>query len=110
MQKHILVVGGGIGGTMTANGIVSKMYPEVSSGKVKVTLLSDSPWHYYKPAFMYVAFDMFFEGELRRKQQTLLRPEIDFQVDKVTSFDFSGSSVKTASGKTIVVYGARPNR
>lgn len=101
MTKHILVVGGGIGGTMTANSIVAKLYPEVARGAVKVTLLSDSPWHYYKPAFMYVAFDMFFEGELRRKQQSLLRPEIDFRVDKVTSFDFAGSKVKTQSGKTI---------
>lgn len=101
MTKHILVVGGGIGGTMTANSIVAKLYPEVAHGAVKVTLLSDSPWHYYKPAFMYVAFDMFFEGELRRKQQSLLRPEIDFRVDKVTSFDFAGSKVKTQSGKTI---------
>lgn len=101
MTKHIIVVGGGIGGTMTANSIVAKLYPEVARGSVKVTLLSDSPWHYYKPAFMYVAFDMFFEGELRRKQQTLLRPEINFQVDKVTRFDFAGSSVTTESGKTI---------
>ena len=101
MTKHIIVVGGGIGGTMTANSIVAKLYPEVARGTVKVTLLSDSPWHYYKPAFMYVAFDMFFEGELRRKQQTLLRPEINFQVDKVTRFDFAGSSVTTESGKTI---------
>lgn len=101
MTKHILVVGGGIGGTMTANSIVAKLYPEVARGAVKVTLLSDSPWHYYKPAFMYVAFDMFFEGELRRKQQSLLRPEIDFRVDKVTSFDFAGSKVKTQSGKAI---------
>ncbi|MDR0253667.1 MAG: NAD(P)/FAD-dependent oxidoreductase [Brucellaceae bacterium] len=101
MTKHIIVVGGGIGGTMTANSIVAKLYPEVARGAVKVTLLSDSPWHYYKPAFMYVAFDMFFEGELRRKQQTLLRPEINFQVDKVTRFDFAGSTVTTESGKTI---------
>jgi sulfide:quinone oxidoreductase len=101
LTKHIIVVGGGIGGTMTANSIVAKLYPEVARGAVKVTLLSDSPWHYYKPAFMYVAFDMFFEGELRRKQQTLLRPEINFQVDKVTRFDFAGSTVTTESGKTI---------
>lgn len=101
MTKHILVVGGGIGGTMTANSIVTKMYPEVASGKVKVTMLTDSPWHYYKPAFMYVAFDMFFKGELRRKQETLLRPEIDLRIDKVVSFDFAGSKVKTASGKTV---------
>jgi len=101
MAKHILVVGGGIGGTMTANSLVAKLYPEVASEKVKVSLLSDSPWHYYKPAFMYVAFDMFFEGELRRKQHTLLRPEIEFRVDKVTEFDFSGLRVRTASGQTI---------
>lgn len=101
MTKHILIVGGGIGGTMTANSIVAKMYSEITRGQVKVTLLSDSPWHYYKPAFMYVAFDMFFEGELRRKQRTLLRPEIEFSVDKVVQFDFAGSTVKTASGRTI---------
>ncbi|HHG5368187.1 TPA: FAD/NAD(P)-binding oxidoreductase [Pseudomonas aeruginosa] len=101
MATHVLIVGGGIGGTMTANSLVAKLYDEVSAGKVKVTLLSDSPWHYYKPAFMYVAFDMFFEGELRRKQRSLLRPEIDFQVDRVNTFDFAGSRVKTASGKTI---------
>lgn len=101
LAKHILVVGGGIGGTMTANSIVAKLYPEIARGAVTVSLLSDSPWHYYKPAFMYVAFDMFFEGELRRKQHTLLRPEIDFRVDKVVTFDFGGSKVTTASGKTI---------
>jgi len=101
MSTHILIVGGGIGGTMTANALATKLYDEVSSGKVKLTLLSDSPWHYYKPAFMYVAFDMFFEEELRRKQRSLLRPEIEFKLDKVTAFDFSRACVKTASGKTI---------
>lgn len=101
MVKRVVVVGGGIGGTMTANNLVAKLYPEVSSGEVEVMLLSDSPWHYYKPAFMYVAFDMFYKDELRRKQQSLLRPEINFQVDKVVAFDFSGSSLKTQSGKTI---------
>src|SRR5690625_981017 len=101
MSKHILVVGGGIGGTMTANSLVAKLYPEISNGKVRVSMLSDSPWHYYKPAFMYVAFDMMFKDELRRKQRSLLRPEIDFRVDAVTEFDFRGSRVKTASGKTV---------
>lgn len=101
MSKHILVVGGGIGGTMTANSLVAKLYPEVSSGKVKITMLSASPWHYYKPAFMYVAFDMMFKNDLRRKQRSLLRPEIDFHVDPVEAFDFKASKVRTASGKTI---------
>ena len=77
MAHHILIIGGGIGGTMTANHLVSKLYPEVVTGKVRITMLSNSPWHYYKPAFMYVAFNAFFRDELRRRQRGLLRPEIE---------------------------------
>lgn len=99
MAHHILIIGGGIGGTMTANHLITKMYPEIRAGKVKVTLLSNSPWHYYKPAFMYVAFDSFFRDELRRPQHSLLRPEIDFQVEEVSHFDFNSQSVECKSGK-----------
>ncbi len=99
MAHHILIIGGGIGGTMTANHLVTKLYPELLSGKVRITMLSNSPWHYYKPAFMYVAFNAFFRDELRRKQRDLLRPEIDFQVEEVESFDFALESVQCKSGK-----------
>ena len=99
MAHHILIIGGGIGGTMTANHLVGKLYPEVAAGKVRITLLSNSPWHYYKPAFMYVAFNAFFRDELRRKQRGLLRPEIDFQVEEVDRFDFARQSVHCRSGK-----------
>jgi sulfide:quinone oxidoreductase len=99
MAHHILIIGGGIGGTMTANHLVTKLYPELLSGKVRITMLSNSPWHYYKPAFMYVAFNAFFRDELRRKQRDLLRPEIDFQVEEVEHFDFALESVQCKSGK-----------
>ena len=32
--KRIIVVGGGIGGTMTANNLVAKLYPEILNVKV----------------------------------------------------------------------------
>lgn len=99
MAHQILIIGGGIGGTMTANHLVSKLYPEVVTGKVRITMLSNSPWHYYKPAFMYVAFNAFFRDELRRRQRGLLRPEIDFQVEEVERFDFALQAVHCKSGK-----------
>jgi sulfide:quinone oxidoreductase len=34
MTHRILIIGGGIGGTMTANHLVTKLYPEIRSGKV----------------------------------------------------------------------------
>lgn len=100
MAHRILIIGGGIGGTMTANHLVTKLYPEIRAGKVKITMLSNSPWHYYKPAFMYVAFNSFFRDELRRPQRSLLRPEIDFQVEEVEGFDFTGNGVKCKSGRS----------
>lgn len=94
---RIIVVGGGLGGTMVANQLVAKLYPEIVRAKVKVSLLSNSAEHFYKPAFMYVAFNQFFEEELKRAQRSLLRPEIDFQVDEVTRFDFPGQTLHTRS-------------
>ncbi len=100
MVQNVIVVGGGIGGTMTANSLVAKLYPEILRGKVRVTLISNSPWHYYKPAFMYVAFGAFYKNELRRPQASLLRPEINFVLDEVKGFEFKNSRLRMSSGKS----------
>lgn len=84
---------------MLANQLVTKLYPEINRGDVQLTLLSNSPDHYYKPAFMYVAFNQFFEEELKRSEKSLLRPEIDFNVEEVTRFDFNAQALHTRSGK-----------
>ncbi|WP_323159868.1 FAD/NAD(P)-binding oxidoreductase [Pseudomonas fluorescens] len=101
MKKRIVIVGGGVGGTMLANQLVGKLYPEILRGEVSITLLSDSPDHYYKAAFMYVAFNLFFKEELKRPERELLRPEIDFQVEQVTRFDFNNQRLKTRSGQCL---------
>ncbi|WP_027925604.1 FAD/NAD(P)-binding oxidoreductase [Pseudomonas sp. URMO17WK12:I12] len=99
MSKRIVIVGGGVGGTMLANQLASKLYPEILRGEVSIALLSNSPDHFYKPAFMYVAFNQFFEEELKRPERSLLRPEISFHIEEVVHFDFPGQSLKTRSGK-----------
>jgi len=99
MSKRIVIVGGGVGGTMLANQLVGKLYPEVLRGDITITLLSNSPDHYYKPAFMYVAFNQFFAEELKRPERSLLRPEITFAVEDVTRFEFPAQSLQTRSGK-----------
>lgn len=97
--KRIIVVGGGIGGTMTANNLVAKLYPEILNGEIEIMMLSNSPNHVYKPANMYVAFNAYHPHELVRKQRSLLRPEIIFHVDGVESFEFKQNRVLCESGK-----------
>lgn len=74
MVQNIIVVGGGIGGTMTANNLVAKLYPEILRGKARVTLISNSPWHYYKPAFMYVAFGAFLQKRTAPPASLIITP------------------------------------
>ncbi|HBO1281510.1 TPA: NAD(P)/FAD-dependent oxidoreductase, partial [Pseudomonas aeruginosa] len=98
-MDRVIIVGGGVGGTMLANLLVARLYAEVLSGRVQVMLLSDSPDHYYKPAFMYVAFQQFFLEDLKRPERSLLRPEVEFRVDQVVRFDFARQELHTRSGK-----------
>ena len=99
MKTRIILVGGGVGGTMLANQLVTKLYPQILRGEVQISLISNSPDHFYKPAFMYVAFNLFFQDELKRPERSLLRPEIDFIVDEITGFDFAGQTLRARSKK-----------
>ncbi|VTR58139.1 nitrite reductase subunit NirD [Serratia fonticola] len=98
MRSRIIIVGGGTGGTILANLLAAKLHREVINNQVEIMMISDSPVHYYKPAFMYVAFNAFFKQELTRPQQSLLRPEIQFIVDKAEQFDLSQRCIYTRSG------------
>ncbi len=99
MAKRILIVGGGTGGTMTANILASKLGSDIRNGRVTITLLSDSPVHVYQPAFLYVAFDRFYEDEFTRSERDLLRPDINFVVDASVGIDFKACFVEGKSGK-----------
>lgn len=59
MRQRIVIVGGGTGGTILANVLAEKLHREIINNKVELLMISDSPLHYYKPAFMYVAFNTF---------------------------------------------------
>lgn len=97
MKNRIMIVGGGTGGTIVANLLARKLRREIASGQVELVLISESPVHYYKPAFMYVAFNLFHHHELARPERQLLSPEIRFITDKIEAFDFKQRRLYGAS-------------
>jgi len=96
---RILIVGGGIGGTILANNLARRLSGELRSGKVRITMLSASDKHMYQPGLLYLAVGRMTPDELYRDQRSLLDPGIDFMVDPVEEFRLDKNEVKAKSGK-----------
>ena len=111
---RILIVGGGMGGTILANNLARRLTSEMRSGKVKLTMLSASDRHMYQPGLLYLAVGRMMPDELYRDQASLLEPGIEFHVDPVEEFLLDKNEVKTKSGKThsydviAIATGSRP--
>jgi sulfide:quinone oxidoreductase len=96
----ILIVGGGMGGTILANNLARRLTNELKTGKAKITMLSASEKHMYQPGLLYLAVGRITPDELYRDQASLLEPGINFHVDPVEEFMLDNNQVKAKSGKT----------
>ena len=96
----ILIVGGGMGGTILANNLARRLRNELKTGKASITMLSASDKHMYQPGLLYVAVGKMNPSELYRDQVSLLESGIEFKVDPVTQFNLDANSVNTKSGAT----------
>ena len=96
----ILIVGGGMGGTILANNLARRLRNELKTGKASITMLSASDKHMYQPGLLYVAVGKMNPSELYRDQVSLLESSIEFKVDPVTQFNLDANSVSTKSGAT----------
>ncbi len=95
----ILIVGGGMGGTILANNLARRLHSELERGTAQITMLSASDRHMYQPGLLYVAFGRMAPDELYRDQQSLLEPGIAFHVDPVETFALDENHVIAKSGK-----------
>ena len=87
MQK-ILILGGGVGGTLTANLLVKKLRHQLKAGEVTITVVDTTGQHTYQPGFMYIAMGGERAEKLQRPERGLLDPRVALvigEVEKSTS-------------------------
>ncbi|MEF8820821.1 MAG: FAD/NAD(P)-binding oxidoreductase [Halovenus sp.] len=87
MSDHIVILGGGTGGTVLANNLAERLGSEIDSGDVRVTLINDDPEHVYKPVWLYVPFGTREPEDGRRPLADLVDDRVELKIDRVTAID-----------------------
>lgn len=99
MSKKVLIVGGGLAGTIIANGLCRHIGPQLRRGDVSITMLGTTDTHMYQPGLLYVPFGKIREHELFRNQRKVLDKRVNFHIDPAANIDVEGKKVTCESGK-----------
>ncbi|WP_254525659.1 NAD(P)/FAD-dependent oxidoreductase [Natrinema caseinilyticum] len=94
MTEHVLVVGGGTGGTVLANDLADRLEAELDAGDVHLSLVNDDTDHVYKPVWLYVPFGKREPDDGRRPLSELIDDRIDLHIDRVTGIDTEARQVR----------------
>jgi len=96
MGNDVVILGGGVGGTIVAN-LVAKG----AGDHANVTVVDPTGVHIYQPGFLYVAVGRERAQALQRPEAQLLRHDIELVVDRATRVDPAARQVVLESGRTL---------
>jgi len=94
MTEHVVIVGGGTGGTVLANKLAERLDTELDEDDVRITLVNDDPDHVYKPVWLYVPFGQREPEDGRRRLDELVDDAVDLRVDRVSDVDTDSQRIR----------------
>ena len=98
---NIVVVGGGSGGTLSANLLARRLRTEIQTGKVKVHLVLGSQQHIFQPGYLHVAFAGQDPTEIVREERSLVNENVRLVEEPAERIDLKSQVVTLASGKAL---------
>jgi sulfide:quinone oxidoreductase len=99
--ERILILGGGVGGTLAANLLARRLRRRIDAGDVELTLADEGGKHVYQPGFMYIAMGNQRPESLSRPERSLLDRRIRLTVDRATKIDTATRLVEFESGQRL---------
>jgi sulfide:quinone oxidoreductase len=100
-MERVLILGGGVGGTIVANLVSRKLRRQIDDGTVEVTVVDKFGNHVYQPGFMYITFGHETAGGLERPERSLLDERVKLVVGEVTRIDEATRTVMLANGESL---------
>jgi sulfide:quinone oxidoreductase len=96
MPAKIVVLGGGVGGTLAANLLDKELGRDA-----KVTVVDPTGMHVYQPGFLYVALGQANGRWLQRDERTLLRKGVELAVEEAVRVEPDAGAVHLARGGSL---------
>jgi sulfide:quinone oxidoreductase len=100
-MQRVLVLGGGVGGTLAANLLARRLRRRIDAGEVAITLVDEGGEHVYQPGFMYIAMGNERPENLHRPERSLLDRRIELVIAEATRIDAPARTVELESGDRI---------
>jgi sulfide:quinone oxidoreductase len=100
-MQRILILGGGVGGTLTANLLVKKLRRQLKAGEVTITVVDQTGQHTYQPGFMYIAMGGERADKLQRPERGLLDSRVNLVVGQVEKVDEPTKTVHLKDGERL---------
>ncbi|MFQ5909835.1 MAG: NAD(P)/FAD-dependent oxidoreductase [Thermoplasmata archaeon] len=96
-MKRVVVLGGGVGGSVVANSLSKK----ASSEACRITVVDEDGLHVHQPGFLHVALGKQNPAKLVRNERGLLRRKVNLVAEKAERIDAAERKVHLAGGKEI---------
>ena len=97
LANRIVILGGGTGGTLTANRLRHHYWrPET-----KITVVDQNNTHVYQPGLLFVPFGLAHDDEIVRSRQRQLKKGIEFVEQGIDRVDLDRNTVVLADGSEL---------
>jgi sulfide:quinone oxidoreductase len=96
-MKRIVILGGGTGGTMTAN----RLRRVFGRDEASITVVDRDDRHVYQPGLLFVPFGLTEVAEITRPRARQLRDGVEFRQEEIDRVDLDASLVHLGDGATL---------
>ncbi|MCO8128917.1 NAD(P)/FAD-dependent oxidoreductase [Acidimicrobiia bacterium EGI L10123] len=97
MTENVVILGGGTGGTLTAN----RLRKQFSRGELAITVVDQDREHVYQPGLLFLPFGLAHGEDLIRPRHRQLKKGIDFVESDIDRVDVDGHRVVLAGGREL---------
>src|SRR5689334_12521418 len=100
-MHRIVILGGGVGGTLTANLLARRLRSRIKAGAVTITVVDATGRHTYQPGFMDLAMGGERPERLERSERGLLDARVSLIVGEVERIDAGRRLVSLVGGEAL---------